>query len=141
MQSNPIQFEGIKTAFRQSKDGYTLSLAIHPDEIPADLMKDFVGSRYMVVMVRLGDDDQPMVREDTFPGDAAVKAAGILCRDKEFWEWVFTVAAVEVNSEDECRAWLCDYLGIEARRELKTSVEARELFNKLHKSYNHWSKS
>ena len=55
-----IQFEGIKTAFRQTKDGYNLTLAVHPDEVPTDLITDFVGSRYMVVMVRLGDDDQPL---------------------------------------------------------------------------------
>ena len=136
-----IQFEGVKMGLRQSKDGYVLNLAVHPDDLPEDLMRDFVGSRYMVVMVRVGDDEQPLDRDAAFPGDNAVKIAGMLCRDKEFWEWVFTVAAVEVNSEDECRAWLCDYLGIEARRELKTSTEARDLFTKLHKSYNAWRNS
>ena len=136
-----IQFEGIKTGLRQSKDGYTLSLVVHPDDLPDDLMRDFVGSRYMVVMVRVGDDEQPLDRDAAFPGDNAVKIAGMLCRDKDFWEWIFTVAAVEVGNEDECREWLCDYLGIEARRELKTSPEARDLFTKLHKSYNAWRNS
>ena len=136
-----IQFEGVKMGLRQSKDGYVLNLAVHPDDLPEDLMRDFVGSRYMVVMVRVGDDEQPLDRDAAFPGDNAVKIAGMLCRDKEFWEWVFTVAAVEVNSEDECREWLCDHLCIEARRELKTSTEARESLNKLLKSFNAWRNS
>lgn len=136
-----IQFEGIKTGLRQSKDGYTLSLVVHPDDLPDDLMRDFVGSRYMVVMVRLGEDEQPLDRDAAFPGDNAIKIAGMLCRDKEFWEWIFTVSAVEVSNEDECREWLCDYLGIEARRELKTSPEARDLFNKLHRGFNAWRNS
>jgi len=58
-----IQFEAVKTALRQSKDGYSLTLVIHPDDIPDDLVKDFVGARYVVVMVRLDDEEKPMVRE------------------------------------------------------------------------------
>ena len=49
-----IQFEGIKTSLRQTKDGYSLTLSVHPDDLPDDLMRDFVGSRYMVVMVQIG---------------------------------------------------------------------------------------
>ena len=64
-----IQFEGMKTALRQTKDGYSLTLAVHPDDLPDDLMRDFVGSRYMVVMVRVGDNEQPMNRQLEFPGD------------------------------------------------------------------------
>ena len=68
-----IQFEGIKTGLRQSKEGYNLTLAVHPDDLPDDLMRDFVGSRYMVVMVRIGDDEQPVNREVEFAGGHAVK--------------------------------------------------------------------
>ena len=136
-----IQFEGIKMGLRQSKDGYVLNLAVHPDDLPEDLMRDFVGSRYAVVMVRIGDDEQPLDRDAAFPGDNAVKIAGMVCRDKEFWEWVFHVSAVEVDSEEECRAWLCDHLCIEERRDLKTSSEARDSFNKLMKSFNAWRNS
>ena len=32
--SEPIQFEAIKTALKQSKEGYVLTLAVHPDDIP-----------------------------------------------------------------------------------------------------------
>ena len=72
-----INFEAIKIGLKQSKDGFVLTLAVHPDEIPDELMRDFVGSRYQVVMVRLGDDDQPLSREGEFPGDHAVKMAGM----------------------------------------------------------------
>ena len=88
MSDETIQFEGIKTGLKQSKDGYILTMAVHPDDLPDTLMRDFVGSRYVVVMVRLGDDEQPLNREGEFPGDHAVKMAGILCRDPEFWDWL-----------------------------------------------------
>ena len=135
---DPIQFEAIKTALKQSKDGYMLSLAVHPDEIPDDLMRDFVGSRYIVVMVRLGDEEKPMVREEEFPGDTAVKLAGIFCRDPEFWEWLNKKEWLMEKSEKACAEWLTSYLDIESRKELKTNQEARDLFNRLKASFDAW---
>jgi len=139
--SEPIQFEGIKTGLKQSKDGYVLTLAVHPDEIQDDLMRDFVGSRYVVVMVRLGDDEQPLNREQEFPGDHAVKMAGMLCRDPEFWEWLSQKDLLETKSEKGCAEWLSLYLGIESRKELKINEDARELFNRLKASFEAWRKT
>jgi len=138
-----IQFEAVKTALKQTKDGYGLSLAVHPDDLPEDLMRDFVGSRYMVVMVRIGDNEQPVNRELEFPGDHAVKMAGMMCRDPEFWKWVSTKSVLphEVNSEKECTAWLADYLNIQSRKELKDNQVVREEFNKLRKSFEIWKRS
>lgn len=133
-----IQFEGVKTGLRQSKEGYNLTLAVHPDDLPDDLMRDFVGSRYMVVMVRIGDDEQPLNREHEFPGDNAVKMAGMVCRDPEFWAFIADTQGDEVSSETESAQWLCIFLGIESRKELKTDSEARELFTKLKKGFDKW---
>ena len=138
--SEPIQFEGIKTGLKQPKDGYVLTMAVHPDDLPDDLMRDFVGSRYVVVMVRLGDDEKPMNREHEFPGDHALKMAGMLCRNPEFWEWLSQKDLAKPRSEKECAASLVDYLGIESRKELKTDEGARDLFNRLKASFEAWSK-
>ena len=133
-----IQFESVKAGLRQSKDGYMLTLSVHPNDIPDDLVKDFVGSRYMVVMVRLGDDETPMNREHAFPGDHAVKMAGILCRDPEFWDWLHENEWLHEKNEAACVEWLVDFLGIESRKELKTNSEARELFNNIRKKFESW---
>jgi len=118
--SEPIQFEAIKTSLKQSKDGYILTLAVHPDDLPDDLMRDFIGSRYVVVMVRLGDNEMPM--------------------DKEFWEWLNRKEWLMEKNEAACAEWLCSYLDIESRKELKTNQEARTLFNQLRSSFEHWRK-
>lgn len=133
-----IQFESVKAGLRQSKDGYMLTLSVHPNDIPDDLVKDFVGSRYMVVMVRLGDDETPMNREHAFPGDYAVKMAGILCRDPVFWDWLHENEWLQEKNETACVEWLVDFLGIESRKELKTNSEARELFNNIRKKFESW---
>ena len=133
-----IQFEGIKTGLRQSKEGYNLTLAVHPDDLPDDLMRDFVGSRYMVVMVRIGSEEQPINREVEFAGGHAVKIAGMLCRDPDFWSFVFDVHGDEITSESECVQWLQIFLDINSRSELKTNVKARELFIQLRKGFDKW---
>ena len=136
-----IQFEGVKTALRQTKDGYSLTLAVHPDELPGDLMRDFVGSRYMVVMVRIGDNEQPINRELEFPGDHAVKMAGMLCRDSDFWAWLDRKGWATVGSEKECATWLSDFLNIQSRKELKENEQIRNAFNKLRQEYETWKRS
>lgn len=136
-----IQFEGVKAGLKQSKDGYILTLAVHPDDIPDDLVRDFVGSRYVVVMVRLDAQEQPMNRGNEFPGDHAVKMAGILCRDPDFWEWLHAKEWLMEKNEKACTEWLTFYLGIESRKELKTNQEARDLFNRLKISFDAWRRS
>jgi len=136
-----LNFEAIKIGLKQSKDGFVLTLAVHPDDIPDDLTRDFIGSRYQVVMVRLGDDDQPLSREGEFPGDHAVKMAGILCRDPEFWRWLNDREMLMEKNEKACTEWLTSYLSIESRKELKTDTEARNLFNQLKLSFDAWRKT
>jgi len=53
----PLQFECRKVALKQDRTGFVLTLALHPDEIPEELLRDFVGSRYGCVMVRIQDDE------------------------------------------------------------------------------------
>lgn len=136
-----IQFEAVKTALKQTKDGYGLSLAVHPDDLPEDLMRDFVGSRYMVVMVRIGDNEQPVNREIEFPGDHAIKMAGMMCRDPEFWRWIFVRTGTKISSEKGCAEWLSDFLHIQSRKELKDNQEVREVFNKYRKEFELWKRN
>ena len=136
-----IQFEGVKSSLRQTKDGYSLTLAVHPDDLPQDLMRDFVGARYMVVMVRIGDNEMPVNRELEFPGDHAVKIAGIVCRDPEFWRWLEEKEWGFVTSEKECATWLSEFLNIQSRKELKEKLEVRENFRKLKQEFDMWKKS
>ena len=76
-----LQFESVKVALKQNKDGYVLTLCIHPDDVPLELLRDFVGARYQVVMVRLNDEDQPIDRAAEFDGTKSVRLAGILCKE------------------------------------------------------------
>jgi hypothetical protein len=141
MNIDTIQFEGVKTALKQTKDGYSLTLAVHPDDLPQDLMRDFVGARYMVVMVRMDEHEQPMDREKQYPGDTAVKIAGMLCRDAEFWQWLHEKEWLFEKNEQACIEALSGILGIESRKELKTNEQARTALDNVKKSFDAWRNS
>jgi hypothetical protein len=131
------QFEAKKVALKQTKDGIVMSLAIHPDELPEELMRDFVGARYMVVMVRLGDDEKPINREE-YAGAQLVKLAGMLCRDKEFWRYLNEEGLLFNMSESDCIDFLQSYLCINSRSDIKTNFEAQNALKNLYAQYKEW---
>ena len=59
-----VSFEAVKTSMMQDKNGTNIRLTIHPNDVPPDLHKDWVGSRYMVVMVKVNEDGTPDNREE-----------------------------------------------------------------------------
>ena len=135
-----LQFESIKVALKQNKDGYILTLCIHPDDVPLDLLRDFVGAHYQVVMVRLNDEHQPMDRADEFDGSKSVRIAGILCKEKEFWEYLHEEEQIFIPNEEETTEWMRNYLGVKSRSELKTNLEARNRLQKINEEYSAWKK-
>lgn len=135
-----LQFESVKVALKQNKDGYVLTLCIHPDDVPLELLRDFVGARYQVVMVRLNDEDQPIDRAAEFDGSKSVRLAGILCKEKEFWEYLHNDEQIFLANEAEATEWLRNYLGVQSRSELKTNVEARNRLNKVNEEYMAWKR-
>lgn len=134
---NTSQFEGKKIALKQTKDGYAMTLAIHPDDIPDELVRDFVGARYMVVMVRLGDNEEPLNRQE-FAGGQMVKLAGMICRDPEFWEYLHEDGQLFEKSEAACVDWLTSFLEIKSRADLKTNLAAQNTFKVLYSEYKEW---
>ncbi|NBW17941.1 MAG: hypothetical protein EBR82_59210 [Caulobacteraceae bacterium] len=130
-----LQFEAVKVAFKQDKNGYILTLCIHPDEVPEDLLRSFVGAVYQVVMVRLDRNADP---QEEFESDKAVKMAGMLCRDPKFWEFLHEDSQIFTATEKDATDWLRDFLEIQSRTELKDNAEARTRLDSLHKEFLAW---
>ena len=96
---------------------------MHPDEIPEELIRDFVGARYACALVRIQDDESATEYTNR------VKKAGMLCRNDNFQDFL------EVNSEDEAAVELCKRCGIESRTELHGNAQAKTIFDNLVKEY------
>jgi hypothetical protein len=128
-----LQFEALKVALKQDATGYVLTVKIHPDEIPEELLRDFVGARYMVAMARINDDESPI------PVKNRVQKAGMLCRHN--WFHRFLEEKYEIAHANEVKAthFLHDICGIRSRTELNGNKEAQEAFDQLVNEYEEWS--
>jgi hypothetical protein len=130
-------FEAIKIALKQDKEGMVLTLRIHPDELPVDLMRDFVGSHYQVVMVRLNGDNKPMNREHEHSTDW-VRMAGILSRDPAFPRWLEDIGEILDANEKDAVEWLREHLGVESRAEIPNNPAAIQKLRTILQEFNQW---
>ena len=140
MSIKTLQFEAVKIAMKQDKTGIILTLNIHPDELPVDLMRDFVGARYQVVMVRLNDENRPMSRDAEYSRDP-VRTAGMLCRDKQFAQYLFDKEEIFEKKEADVIEWLKGELDIESRTELKEDQQKAKRFWAVYEEYQQWNPS
>lgn len=118
-----LQFEAKKVALKQDRTGFILTLCLHPDQIPEELLRDWVGARYACAMVRLQDD------ETATPYSNRVQKAAILCKRETFQQFL------GVDDEASAAALLCDQCGVESRAELNGNKKAQALFDALVKEY------
>jgi hypothetical protein len=120
------RFEAVKIAMTQDKNGFVLKLSLHPNDTPEDIMRDPVGTRYMMVAVRMDDEGQPSPSADQQEGVQAVRIAGALCGDTRFQQWLALTGATDEISETAAADAVRKYCVITSRAELKTDKQARE---------------
>jgi len=135
-----MQYEAVKIAFKQDKTGYILTLNVHPDEVPEQLLRDFVGARYQVVMVRLNGEDKPMNKDVEYHRDP-VRTAGIMCRDKQFAAFLVDRGEIFEGSESAVVEWLKQELDIKSRTELKESQIKANKFWSINEEFQQWKQS
>lgn len=131
------QFEAVKVGIKQDNSGYILTLRIHPDDLPEEVMRDFVGSRYMTVMVRLNEEERPMNREQELAKDM-VRVSGMLCRDPKFWEFLQESGNIIDKTEKEAMSWLKSYLKVESRADISKSQQAVEKMLGIKQEFASW---
>ena len=133
--SMTLQFECRKIALKQDRSGFVLTLAIHPDELPEELIRDFVGARYACVMVRLKDDESATEYTNR------TQQAGILCRNPMFQSFISHAYAGKDCNEEDAAAALCHECGIDSRTELNGNVSAKYRFDEILKEFETWKMS
>ena len=134
-----LKFEAVKVSMSQDKNGTNLRLCIHPDDVPQELHQHWVGSRYMVAMVKLTDEDEPELSEDQIRKQRLFKSAIMVCKEKSFWSYLDDNShfglETSINSEEGCAKQLRDRLGISSRSELKTNNDALNKFENMLMDY------
>jgi hypothetical protein len=130
---NALQFECVKVALKQDRTGYVLTVSVHPDEVPEELLRDFVGARYGVAMVRIQDN------ETATPYNNRVKKAGMICRDSAFRLWLRDQCNFEsVRVEGDAVEALYKICNIQSRTELNGNHDAQQKFDEMVENYERW---
>lgn len=113
-----LQVEAKKHALRQQQDGcWILTMKVHQNDMPEEIMKAAMGQRYVCALVAVDDDEQPKEVMPTGPKQANVpdtkprpvqspgsvgaakerrpfeemlpaQQSGILCREPAFWTFM-----------------------------------------------------
>ena len=134
-----INFEAVKISMSQTRDGWKLILAVHPDDAPEELLRSFVGSRYMIAAVQLDEREEPVPLiqkpEPKDPGAEAVEYAARLCRDPAFSRWLFRNGYCSKPDEEHAAKALRVMLGVDSRSELRTNEQARDKLRDIAKDY------
>ena len=69
-----LNCEAKKHAYRQTQDGVVVSFVLHPQEVPDDLATAPLGTRYVLAMVALNDDETPKDHAGGAPGPSTLAA-------------------------------------------------------------------
>ena len=131
IQERSYGLEAIKTALRQTKDGIAITLVVHPNDVPPDLMSDPIGSRYMVGMARLDDDDTIITPPSVREANKIVNQAGMLCREDSFQDWLFDQGLIFEKNEEAAAMAVRQHCGIHSRIELSSNKTAQKLWTEL----------
>lgn len=135
VKQNAINFEGVKIGLSHNeKSGIIVRIAIHPHDIPQELLTDLLGSRYMIAMVKLNDQDEIETRQNEQAIQRLISSCGLLCREIDFQTYL------GVDSEDAAVSMIREKCGISSRTEFRDNVIAREKFIEIREEYKKWTK-
>jgi hypothetical protein len=128
IESLSSQFEAVQISMTKDRTGFILKLSVNREDAPEDLLRDPVGQRYLIVAVRLNDQDEPVAGKAQEEGNFAVKTAAMLCADSRFQEWLAQQGLIDDLSEQSAAEFVRDHCKIASRSELKHSPDARKRF-------------
>lgn len=90
------------------------------------------GQRLAVVMVEIGDDEQPVPQREAKPqpGMLCIMAC-TFCADLRFQDWADSLGDTRIEDEEDAKDFLLRECGVESRKELDTNKIASTRFHTL----------
>lgn len=133
-----VHFEGVVTFKKQDSKGYHLHLVIDPALVPEAIMRAWVGTRYMVAMAEIGDDEKPVAPPEVIAGNKAVASAAMLVKDTDFQIFMEMKYGASAVSEAAAIQALRDHCLVVSRSEFRTSTKSRKMFEDLRDEFFAW---
>lgn len=116
-----------------SKTGTTITLAL-PDSDELSKVAGFDGKRYMLALVEIGDDEQPVQKPSAkHKGGFISRWLALRCADPAFWRFLCEAfpSADLVWSEQGAADLVRVMCGVQSRAEIDHCPVAKDLFERL----------
>lgn len=134
MSPKPLSFEAVKLSLKQDRNGIVLTLAIHPNEMPADLWRSPTGQRYGVALVELNENE--LIREMEEEGARVYRMFNAKCRVKHFQVWVLQGEPWMDDREKNTREIIKSDIGVVSAKEIPYNQDAQRKFLEIVKRYD-----
>ena len=134
-------------AFRKTKDGIVVSFVLHPEEIPDCLSLDPLGSRYILALAKIGDDEQPVEPPQRAASEKALlkaprpfhtlpvgSQAALACKEASFRAFLLGHIGRVVANEQEAGACLRQHFAVNSRADIPPGVWAE-----FYSGYEQWA--
>ncbi len=148
-----IQFDAIKIAYKQDKEGFVVTFRIHPSDDHQAIGNAELGSQWQLTCVELNEDgnatpasstpERPGRGEGEASRDASpkrlVQQAAIACRQPKFQTWV--KQCLDPNHEgglERTQALVREYCGVKSRSEILPGTEAAQRWDRLYSRFVAW---
>lgn len=129
------QIECKKHAYRQTQDGVVISFVLHPNDVSAELAAAPLGTRYMIVLVEMNDNETAKPPAN----HKLAQQAGILCGEPSFRKFLAKYSENGMPpDEEEAPAIVRELCGVKSRSELDTSQDASRQWHSLKGEYEAW---
>lgn len=142
-----LNCEAKKHAYRQTKDGIALTLLLHPQEVPDGLALSPLGTRYLMAMVELADDETPVdttshrkqrPKPKVSPDKRLAQQAGALCTKPVFQQFLYEMGESAnpcLRSTEEAVRRICE---VESRSSIVPGTSAARKWDKLIGQFEMW---
>lgn len=132
--SKAVHFEGAKLHLKQDSRGYVLSVLVHPNDVPIDLMLAPINTRYTIAMVEMADDGSIVTPRHKTEGERLVTSSVMLSDNSRFFRWLLKTNRIK-DEETSPEKYIKDFCHIGSRSEFKSNETARNLFKELRSSF------
>ena len=133
-----LHCEARKWSYRQTKEGVVISFLIHPNELPDGLALAPLGTRFMLAVCEIDDQEQPAKPKEKTPKSfhdmSPANQAGILCADEAFQKFL----AETVGPTDDAAATVRLICGVTSRGDIKPGTESARRWASIVSDYRAW---
>lgn len=132
-----LHCEARKWSYRQTKEGVVISFLLHPNDLPDGLALAPLGTRFMLAVCEIDDQEQPAKPKEktpkTFNEMSPAQQAGMLCTDEAFVRFIAETAGR--HDTTETIRMIC---GVTSRGDIKPGTEAARRWTNIVGEYRAW---